>query len=120
MTAGEKRANPRLTMRSTAIRNGLLVGRVLNMSLGGLAIETATSLRIGGRYEFRVELHDHTLQIKAEIRWCRLISTIGKGNGDVVAIFRAGLSFTRPLALFNEGGLQNNEGWFDPEFHVSR
>ena len=120
MTTGEKRQHPRLTTRQTTIRNVLLVGRVLNMSIGGLGIETTTGLRIGSRHSFSVIFAEKPVGIEAEIRWCRLTQTIGKGPGEVAAIYRAGLSFTRTLDLFPDGGLKNNGGWFDPEVRVSR
>lgn len=119
MIAGEQRVNPRLRTRHTTLRNGLLVGQVLNLSLGGLAIETTTALRIGSSYAFRVEFDDHRVRIRATVRWCRLIRTIAKGNGEVAAIYRAGLQLERPLELFSERGLQNSERWFDPELDVS-
>ena len=120
MTNGEKRQHPRLSIRHTGVRNGLLVGRVMNMSLGGLALETTTALTIGSAQTFRVAIGDHSVTVTGEIRWCRLTHTIGKGKGEVVAIFRAGFSFSRPLTLFSKGGLQNSGEWFDPEFRVSR
>jgi hypothetical protein len=118
--SGERRLNPRLTTRQTTIRNALLVGRVIDLSLGGLGIETMTALRIGSRHNFSVVFAEKPVTIEAEIRWCRLTQTIGKGPGEVVAIYRAGLALTRTLDLFPEGGLKNNAEWFDPEVRVSR
>lgn len=120
MTSGEQRAHPRLSIRHTGIRNGLLIGHVLNLSLGGLAFETASTLRIGSRQRFRVELGEKRFDIDGEIRWCRLVRTVGNGKGDIVPIFRAGLAFAQPLKLFSERGLQNSGEWFDPEFRVAR
>ncbi len=120
MTSGERRKHPRLSIQGATVRNSLLVGRVLNMSLGGLAIETTTALRIGGSYSFRAEIHEHSLEIEAQIRWCRLARTLRTGDDEVRAIFRAGVCFARPLLLFSEDGLQNSEAWFDPEVRVSR
>lgn len=120
MSTGEKRDHPRLTIRHTGIRNGLLVGRVINMSLSGLALESTTGLRTGSSHSFRVALGEKPFKIDAEVRWCRLTRTVGGASGDVVPIFRAGLAFTRPLVLFAERGLQNSGEWFDPEVRVSR
>jgi len=120
MSSGEKRHHPRLTIRRTGIRNAFLVGRVLNMSLSGLALESTTGLRIGSRHSFRVMLGEQPFKIEGEVRWCRLTETVDKGQGEVVPIFRAGLAFNRPLELFSERGLQNSGEWFDPEVRVSR
>jgi len=120
MTSGEKRQHPRLTIRRTAIRNGLLAGRVINMSLGGLALESTTGLRTGSRHTFRMALGEQPFTIEAEVRWCRLTRTVEKRPGEVVPIFRAGLELNRPIELFAERGLQNSERWFDPELRFSR
>lgn len=120
MDQGEKRRHPRLTLRHTGIRNGLLIGRVINMSLHGLALESTTGLRTGSRHTFRVVLRAQPFTIDADVRWCRLTRTVEKRPGEVVPIFRAGLALHRPLELFAERGLQNSEQWFDPEFRVSR
>lgn len=120
MTSGENRTHPRLTIRHTGIRNSLLRGHVLNLSLGGLGFETASALRIGSRQHYRVEVGEKRFDVEGEIRWCRLVRTVGNGKGEVVPIFRAGLAFGQPLQLFSQRGLQNSGEWFDPEFRVSR
>lgn len=120
MDPGEQRHHPRLTPRNTSIRNGFLSGRVLDLSLGGLSLESTTGLRIGSRHTFRVDLGDRRFRIAGVVRWCRLTETVGKGGGEVVAIYRAGLAFSRPLELFSDRGLQNSADWFDPEVRVPR
>jgi hypothetical protein len=120
MKTGEKRRHPRLSTRQTTIRNALLVGRVVDISLGGVGIETTTALRIGSGHSFQVIFREQPVEIDVEVRWCRLTQTLGKGPGEVAAIYRAGLVLTRTLDLFPEGGLKNNAGWFDPEFRVAR
>jgi len=120
MNQGEKRQHPRLTLRHTSIRNGLLVGRVINMSLGGLALESTSGLRTGSHHAFRMALGERSFTVEGEVRWCRLTRTARSRSGEVLPIFRAGLALNRPLALFAERGLQNSGEWFDPEFRVSR
>ena len=120
MSQGEKRQHPRLTLRHTGIRNGLLVGRVINLSLGGLALESTTGLGTGSHHSFQVALGQKPFRIEAEVRWCRLTETVGRGCGEVVPIYRAGLAFSQPLELFPERGLQNSGDWFDPELRISR
>ena len=120
MGTGEKRHHPRLVIRHTGIGNGLLIGRVVNMSLSGLALESTTGLSTGSSHSFRVTLGQKPFEIRAEVRWCRLTRTLGRGPGEVVPIYRAGLEFNRPLELFAERGLQNSGEWFDPEFRISR
>lgn len=120
MRTGEKRRFPRLAIRQATIRNALLIGRVIDMSLGGLGIETTTGMHIGARHSFSVIFAEQAVSIDATVEWCRLTQTIGKGPGEVAAIYRAGLSFTRILDLFPDGGLKNSAVWFEPEVRVSR
>jgi hypothetical protein len=120
MSLGEKRTHPRLTIQRTRIKNTFLVGRVTNMSLGGLALESTTGLRIGSQQSFRVSVGSKPFRIDAEVRWCRLTQTVGKGRGEVVPIYRAGLAFNQLLKLFSARGLQNSGEWFDPEVRVDR
>lgn len=119
MSTGEKRNHPRLTIRHTAIQNGLFVGRVVNMSLSGLAFESTTGLRNGSHHSFRVVLGERPFKIEAEVRWCRLTRTVARRPGEVVAIYRAGLALSQPLELFSDRGLQNSGAWFDPEVRVA-
>jgi hypothetical protein len=116
MDDGEKRLHPRLIVRQTGIRNGLLVGRVLNLSLTGLALESSTGLRTGSRHAFQLELGERRFRIDAEVRWCRLTRTVGRGAGEFVPVFHAGLAFDRPLRIFPERGRRNNGACLDPEF----
>ena len=120
MNPGEQRHHPRLILRNTRIHNVFLVGRVLNLSLGGLSLECTTGLRIGSQHTLRVDLGDKRFQIEGVVRWCRLTETAAKGGGEVVAIFHAGVAFNRPLELFSDRGLQNSGGWFDPDVRVPR
>ena len=120
MSSGENRLHPRLTIQHTGIQNVFLVGRVMNLSLGGLGLESTTGLRIGSQHSFRVSVGSKPFKVDGEVRWCRLTQTVSKGRGDVVAIYRAGLAFNQPLKLFSERGLQNNGEWFDPEVRMAR
>ena len=120
MNTGERRSHPRLVLRHTYARNALLKGRVLNVSLGGLALESLSGLGTGPLHRLRVTLRDRPFDLEAEVRWCRLTQTITRRPGEVAAIYRAGFAFSRPLELFSERGLQNSGEWFDPELRVPR
>ena len=120
MNQGEKRRHPRLTLRHTAIRNSLVVGKVINLSLSGLALESSSGLRTGSRHTFRMALGERHYSIEAEVRWCRLRRTVDQRPGEVLPIFQTGLELSRPLELFAERGPQSNAEWFDPEVHISR
>lgn len=109
-----------MTLRGVSIHNGLLIGRVINLSLSGLAMESSTGLRTGSRHSFRLILRQKRYAIEAEVRWCRLVRTVGQRPGDFAPVFRTGLAFNRPLKLFAGSGRKENGEWFDPEVRVGR
>ena len=89
----------------TRIRNGLLTGQVVNLSLGGLAMESTTGLRIGSRHGFRIKFADKTFRVEGKICWCRLSRTVRRREGEVVPIFRTGIAFTENPTLFSGDAL---------------
>ncbi len=68
----------------------MLSGRILNLSQGGLAIETGSALRVGARYRFKVTGGERPADFEGRILWCRLRRTRPAG-GDVEPIYRAGI-----------------------------
>lgn len=67
--------------------------RVLNISLGGLAVRTQTQLKIGRKYRFRLGAHSKAVQLEGSVRWCRLSGTERQESGDIVPVYEAGISF---------------------------
>ena len=118
--AGERRAHPRLRTRQTTIRNALLVGRVVDLSVGGLGLETTTGVRIGSRHSFTVAVGERPFRVEGEVRWCRLTQTIGRGEGEVAPIYRAGIRFTLTPDPFPAAEPKSSGGWIDPAVRVSR
>lgn len=113
MSNGEQRHSPRLPVQQTRIRNGLLTGQVINLSLGGLAMESTTGLRIGSLHGFRIKFGESTYRLEGKICWCRLSRTVRRQEGEVVPIFRTGIAFTETPTLFSGTTLQSNGGWLD-------
>ena len=74
-----------------------LDARILNMSLTGMAIETTTSLRMGSPYWLRVDDGEIQLRFKANVMWCKLVRSERDANGDVRAIYHAGIDFREIL-----------------------
>lgn len=74
-----------------------LDARVLNMSLTGMAIETATFLKTGGQYWLRVPSGDTQLRFKAEVKWCHLVRNERTAAGESRAVFKAGIDFREIL-----------------------
>lgn len=74
-----------------------LDARVLNMSLTGMAIETRTLLKVGGKYWLRLPNEDGTLRLPAHVKWCHLVRTETTKRGDVVPLYQAGIDFRSVL-----------------------
>ncbi len=117
---GERRKHPRLAVRNARIRNVLIAGEVLNLSLGGLAMESGVAARVGSRQQFRLVLADRSLPIEGVVCWCRLRRTEKRGRGEVAAVFRMGLSFTRAPELFLRPRLRRSGDWIEPDLNLSR
>ena len=67
--------------------------RVLNLSLGGLAVRTNTQLSIGRKYRFRLGDKVDAVQMTGAVRWCRMSGTEKQESGDIVPVYEAGISF---------------------------
>jgi len=67
--------------------------RVLNISMGGLAVRTQTQLTIGRGYRFRLGRENEAVQLTGSVRWCRLAGTERQEDGDIVPVYEAGISF---------------------------
>jgi c-di-GMP-binding flagellar brake protein YcgR len=68
--------------------------RILNISIGGAAIETTKRLNPGSEYTLKLEDVGKTLTIKGVIAWS-VISQGSKGpRGEFVPMYRAGIQFT--------------------------
>ena len=66
---------------------------VLNISLGGFAVRTATQLTIGRVYRFRLGSGDNTVHLTGTVQWCKMAGTEKLESGDVVPVYQAGIAF---------------------------
>ena len=82
---------------------------VLNMSLTGLAIETAFSMRIGKTYVLKMRGGDDSISVPAEVKWCKMVGNRRK-DGDLVPVFHVGLDFTSVLSDMAKDLLRFMEG----------
>ena len=74
-----------------------LEGRVLNMSLTGLAVETTSLLRLGATYWLRLPQGRDELRFQATVAWCHLERTRRNPQGESVPVYHAGLDFRESL-----------------------
>ncbi len=65
-----------------------------DISIGGMAIETAGRLDIDREYTFRVRDKDASINLKGCSVWSFLGQTEEKGTGSLIPIYRTGIKFT--------------------------
>ena len=92
----DRRKHHRLPVDSIAVQGPIVKGCVVNLSLCGLAIETHAALTIGATYQIRLSSQIRSVVVHGAVRWCRLDRVNPKRNGDVVPIFQAGISTSKP------------------------
>lgn len=96
----ERRRFPRITVEG--LTGKLLFAekaKVLNISLGGMAIEISKRLEIGNRYCLRIEEKDEKFEFKGRVVWASLVGSLKAQGGNVLPVYQAGLKFED---LFNE------------------
>jgi hypothetical protein len=74
-----------------------LNARIVNISLGGAAIETTKKLHVNMEYGLRMNHGRNALITRGRIVWSVLADIEKKESGDIVAVYRAGMKFQQPL-----------------------
>lgn len=90
--AVERRREGRYAVQDARLNGGTVEARIVDLSHGGLAIETRHGLRVGGRYCFALAGGGPPTRIEVEVRWCRLAAIRRASGGDALPIYLAGLS----------------------------
>jgi hypothetical protein len=72
-----------------------LQGRVLNLSLTGIAIETRDQILVGGEYSLRLTCGALNADVTGRVQWCKMKGTRGAANGDIHPVFHAGLALIK-------------------------
>ncbi len=87
----ERRHHPRHSLTGLRVRLPVS-GRVLNASVGGIAIEATKSLRCGWSYAFKLGEGRRAIRIPGKVAWCRLTGRQGTEDGVPVPVFDLGIS----------------------------
>ncbi len=90
----ERRGARRRRVRGWFAQFRLAHADLLDASPRGMAIELHQGLPLGARYSFRLRDRRSTVRVQAVVRWCRLVATLPVGPGELLPVYRAGLSFT--------------------------
>lgn len=99
---------------------------ILNMSLSGCALKLDRRLNIGGVYNLKLEIEDHTVPVRAKVVWESLCALRQEPNGDTSPVYAAGLLFSdllsEPvralLAFIDRHKLQEEKRLGGLRFHV--
>lgn len=109
------RQTVRFAAGRVALRSPRLNARLLNLSAGGAAIESSDPPRIGSEVLCEIVSDQTSALIPGEVRWCRLGGTTGDDAGDVIPVYRAGISFRNGtpqnlLRILRNAGLRRTGG----------
>jgi Tfp pilus assembly protein PilZ len=67
---------------------------ILNISLGGAAIEADRRLNIGDMYTLKLQSESEALQVKGMVVWANISRSKHTAKGDTVPVYQAGIRFT--------------------------
>lgn len=72
--------------------------RVVDLSSGGLGVETDRWLQVGRRYTVSLPTREDgkTLRVPGRVAWCTLARTERNSAGEVAPIYKAGIQFHEP------------------------
>jgi hypothetical protein len=74
-----------------------LAGRVLDISVAGMAIETHSRLAPQHRLSLRLRRGPELLQLEGRVVWCFLQGTRAGEAGETLPVYRAGIEFANVL-----------------------
>jgi hypothetical protein len=72
--------------------------RISNISAGGVAIETTKMLRINKEYNLKIDYKGNHLRLRGLVVWAMRIREEKKESGDIVPVYKAGMTFIEPLS----------------------
>lgn len=96
MSSEDHRRERRLRRRHGLedVRGSLLFSyqcRIVNLSAGGLAVESAAPLATGRSYTLKVDHDGRQIPLSGTVAWCRLQGTRKDQEGDSVPVYAAGI-----------------------------
>jgi len=71
---------------------------ILNISLGGAAIETTKSLEVNREYPFKIKYKGTTFNLRGRVVWSILSHSKKLGSEEVVPVYKVGVEFTNVLS----------------------
>jgi len=71
--------------------------RIINISPGGVAVETTEKLHMNEECSLRVNHKGGALRLRGRVIWAILTRIEKKGSGDIIPVYEAGIKFQQPL-----------------------
>lgn len=99
-TGEEKRKHKRFTLKWIQ-RNfpHSVNSRIINISIGGVAIETTKKLEINKEYSLNINYKGNPLKLKCRALWSLLTREEKIESGDIIRIYKGGMKFHRSLLM---------------------
>ncbi len=95
----ERRRHNRLSMQGIQCNIPYSLNtRIINISLGGIAVETTKKLERNKEYGLKIIHKGNALRLKGHVIWAVLTRIEKKESGDIRSVYKAGMKFQQPLS----------------------
>jgi hypothetical protein len=94
-TIDERRGKPRKQVVGVRLQSPTLTGRILDLSGGGIGIETPQCVTAGDLHEVTISYSGKTVVAEGAVKWIDRAYEALIGQ-VAVPVFRAGIELTRP------------------------
>jgi Tfp pilus assembly protein PilZ len=91
-----ERKNKRYKLNSMEIKSRMLLAKyvkILNMSIGGVAVQTDKRMTVGSQYTLKIESKGQILNVKGVVVWSVLGESVKDAGDNIIPIYTAGMKF---------------------------
>lgn len=74
-----------------------LNSKIINISVGGLAVETTKKLEINKEYDLKINYRGNAFRLKGRVIWALLTRIEKKESGDIIPVYKGGMKFHESL-----------------------
>lgn len=78
------------------INGGIVLAKsvkILDISIGGVCLQTEKNLYVGGEYTLKIEGKGKVLTVRGTIAWALLVGSSADSHGDIIPLYKAGMKF---------------------------
>jgi Tfp pilus assembly protein PilZ len=91
-----ERKNKRYKLDSMGIKSRMVLAKylkILNISIGGVAVQTDKRMTVGSQYTLKIESKGKTLNVKGVVVWSVLGESIRDTRDNIIPIYTVGMKF---------------------------